>query len=85
MVDELQINILDNIKFDSVYSWNSTLNPSNTLSERIRRRVEIHELCVEFGYPMPRVYEELLVLKKLAEQSQELDLPSRKIIQLETI
>ena len=78
MVDELQINMQDNVKFDSVYSWRSALNPDNTLRERIRRRLEIHELCVELGYPMPRVREELLVLKKLAEQSKLLDKPVGK-------
>lgn len=82
MVDELQINILDNIKFDSVYSWTSTLNPGNNLRERIRRRIEIHELCVELGYPMPRVREELLVLKKLAEQSKSIDQTARPVIML---
>lgn len=70
MVNDLQINMMDSVKFDSVYSWTSALNPDNNLKERIRRRVEIHELCVELGYPMPRVYEELLVVKKLAEQSK---------------
>jgi hypothetical protein len=83
MVNELQINMLDNIKFDSVYSWTSALNPGNDLRERIRRRVEIHELCVELGYPMPRVREELLVLKKLAEQSNLIDRPKRPVIMLE--
>lgn len=68
MIDKLQINILHSIKFDSVYSWTSALNPENNLSERIRRRLEIHEACVESGYSMPRVHEELLILKKLAEQ-----------------
>ena len=83
MVDELQINMQDNIKFDSVYSWTSALNPGNNLKERIRRRVEIHELCVKLGYPMPRVREELLVLKKLAEQSKLIDKPKRPVIMLE--
>ena len=82
MVNELQINMLDNIKFDSVYSWTSALNPGNNLRERIRRRIEIHELCVELGYPMPRVREELLVLKKLAEQSNLIGRPTRPVIML---
>jgi len=83
MVHDLQINISDNIKFDSVYSWTSALNPSNTLKERIRRRIEIHELCVELGYPMPRVREELLVLKKLAEQSNLIEYSAKPVILLE--
>jgi hypothetical protein len=73
MLGDLGIQVDQNIKFDSVYSWSSTTNPGNTLRERIRRRIEIHELCVELGYPMPRVYEELSVLKTLAEKSSELD------------
>jgi hypothetical protein len=72
MLNELDINLDNNIKFDSVYSWTSGTNPTNTLQERIRRRIEIHELCVELGYPMPRVLEELLVLKNLAEKSRSL-------------
>jgi radical SAM superfamily enzyme YgiQ (UPF0313 family) len=72
MLKELDINISNDIKFDSVYSWTSGNNPTNTLQERIRRRLEIHELCVELGYPMPRVLEELLVLVNLAEKSREL-------------
>ena len=72
MLDNLGIDLDNNIKFDSVYSWTSATNPGNTLQERIRRRIEIHELCVELGYPMPRVMEELLVLKNLAEKSRSL-------------
>jgi len=73
MIDTLGIDIQDNIKFDSVYSWTAATNPENTLKERIRRRIEIHELCVILGYPMPRVREELLAIKTLAEKSQILD------------
>jgi len=73
MLDELGINLDSNIKFDSIYSWSASTNPDNTLRERIRRRIEIHELSVKLGYPMPRVYEELSILKKLAKQSQLLD------------
>jgi hypothetical protein len=75
MVDNLQLNTLSNIKFDSAYNWISMINPNNTLKERIRRRLEIHELCVELGYAMPRVREELLILKKLAEQSNLIERP----------
>jgi hypothetical protein len=71
MLDELEIELESNVKFDSLYGWTSARNPGNTLRERIRRRLEIHELSVELGYPMPRVKEELLILKKLAERSRE--------------
>lgn len=71
MIDQLQLTFDHNIKYDSIYSWSSLSNPNNTIQERIRRRLEIHELCVELGYPMPRVKEELLILKTLAEQSKQ--------------
>lgn len=82
MVDELQISLESNIKFDSLYGWTSGLNPDNTLRERIRRRLEIHELSVELGYPMPRVKEELLILKKLAARSKEFTQAPAKIFEL---
>jgi len=71
MVEDLGLELESNVKFDSLYGWTSTTNPSNTLKERIRRRLEIHELSVALGYPMPRVKEELLILKKLAERSRQ--------------
>lgn len=80
MVEDLGIELESNVKFDSLYGWTSQRNPTNTLKERIRRRLEIHELSVALGYPMPRVREELLILKKLAERSrqfQQADQPRR--------
>lgn len=81
MIDHLGIDLDPNIKFDSLYSWTAGTNASNTLQERIRRRLEIHELCVELGYPMPRVREELLVIKNLAEQSRTIK--TKKLFQIE--
>jgi hypothetical protein len=74
MINNLGISLEQNVKLDSVYSWVSNNNPTNTLQERIRRRLEIHELCVDLGYPMPRVLEELLMLKNLAEKSQSMEI-----------
>ena len=85
MLEDLGIQMDQNIKFDSVYSWSSTTNPSNTLRERIRRRIEINELCVNLGYPMPRVYEELSVLKTLAKKSCDLDKKAPLKIMLEPV
>jgi radical SAM superfamily enzyme YgiQ (UPF0313 family) len=67
MLDELQIKIDNHVKFDSVYSWSTGINLENTLPVRILRRLEIHEQAVKLGYVMPRVKEELFILKKLAE------------------
>ena len=67
MANELQLNFESNIRMDSLYGWTSGLNPSNTLLERIRRRIEIHETSYKLGYSMPRVGEELARIKKLVE------------------
>jgi len=81
MVTDLGIDLNDTIKFDSLYSWSCN---NNTLRERIKRRLEIHELCVKLGYPMPRVREELLVLKTLAEKSTLLDKKKFSVMLKET-
>ena len=82
MIDELDINLENNVKFDSLYGWTSGFNPTNTLQERIRRRLEIHELAVELGYPMPRVHEELLAVKKLAESWNQFQQSPHKVFEL---
>jgi len=66
MIDDLGLSLENNAKFDSLYGWTSSINPGNDLRERLRRRLELHELCVELGYPMPRVYEELQGLRELS-------------------
>jgi radical SAM superfamily enzyme YgiQ (UPF0313 family) len=50
------------------YTWGSHLNPTNTLQERIRRRVELHEKSIELGYSQPRVKQELNSLLRIAKQ-----------------
>ena len=67
MANELQLNFENDIRMESLFGWTSGSNPSNTLLERIRRRIEIHETSYALGYSMPRVGEELNRIKKLAE------------------
>lgn len=57
------------IGFDphSQYYWHSTTNPSLTLRERIRRRIELHEYSVKLGYPQPRVENELTSVLGMAK------------------
>ena len=50
------------------YGWISQLNTTNTLTERIRRRIELHEVSVKLGYPQPRVRQELNALLNIGEQ-----------------
>jgi radical SAM superfamily enzyme YgiQ (UPF0313 family) len=47
--------------------WKSKLNPTNTLETRIRRRVELHKLCVKLNYPQPNTKVELTEAKELAK------------------
>lgn len=49
-------------------NWVSLQNPELTLEERFKRRLEVHELSVELGYPLTRPREELLILKKILEE-----------------
>jgi len=42
--------------------WINKLNPTLTLNERIRRRLELHELSIELGWPQTRSKEELSIL-----------------------
>jgi len=84
LVEELGIELENNIKFDSLYGWTSSINPSNNIKERIRRRLDLHQHCVELGYPMPRVREELMALRELAVRAREFD-KYEKIIPLRVI
>jgi hypothetical protein len=42
--------------------WVNELNPTLTLKERIRRRLEMHELSVSLGWPQTRSHDELRIL-----------------------
>ena len=52
---------------ESQYYWHSDTNPDLTLQERIRRRVELHEQSVRYGYPQPRVKYELQTVLEMAK------------------
>ena len=51
----------------SQYYWHSTANPTLTLRERLRRRIELHEHTVRLGYPQPRVQNELTSVLGMAK------------------
>jgi hypothetical protein len=44
------------------FGWLNEMNPTLTLKERIRRRLELHELSVKLGWPQTRSREELQIL-----------------------
>jgi len=52
---------------ESQYYWHSETNPTLTLKERIRRRIELHEKSVKCGYPQPRVNSELKTVYEMAK------------------
>lgn len=49
-------------------NWVNLNNPSLTFEERIRRRLELHEVSVKLGWPVTRPHEELQILKKIAQE-----------------
>lgn len=70
MSSELGINYLGQNHGDSIFNWVSNQNSSLDLKERLRRRVELHELSVNLGYRMPNSRRELLTLLKLSQELQ---------------
>ncbi len=66
MKDELGIETV-NGHGDAVFNWISTKNPDLDLAERIRRRVEIHEVSYKLGYTMPNSRKELQTLLSIAK------------------
>ena len=78
MSSEMGLYSLDNNHGDSVFDWIATSNPGLDLRERLRRRIEVHELSSGLGYRMPNSRRELLTLLKL---SQEIDSSSDRKFQ----
>jgi hypothetical protein len=51
----------------ATYNWSSTANPTLTLNERLRRRIELHEKTLTCGYPQPNVENELTTILEMAK------------------
>jgi hypothetical protein len=80
MVHDLGINFDNNIRYNSVFDWT---RGSNNLRQRLLRRIEIHELSSKLNYPMPRTFNALMSLKKIAEHyRQTINHPQKKIIEI---
>lgn len=67
---DLNLGHLEDQEQDWVYgrNWINLNNPTLTLKERLRRRLEVHELSATLGYPITKGKEELKILKIIAEQ-----------------
>lgn len=46
-------------------NWINLDNPGLTLEERMRRRIEIHEIATDLGYLAPKIREELVIIQKI--------------------
>jgi hypothetical protein len=46
-------------------NWLNLGNPDLTLEERMRRRIEIHEIACDLGYIQPKIKEELVIIRKI--------------------
>ena len=55
---------------ESIYAWVNALNPTNTLSERVRRRLELHCLSYKLGYSQPNSRAELKTMYNILEKYQ---------------
>ena len=66
----LDLSHLEDQERDWIYgrNWINLNNPTLTLRERLRRRIEVHEISSDLGYPITKGTEELKILKIIAEQ-----------------
>lgn len=67
------------------FGWVNKLNPTLTLKERIRRRVELHELSVELGWPQTRSREELSILYSILNKMEKNKFDESDIDELESL
>jgi hypothetical protein len=67
-------------------NWINLNNPTLTLKERLRRRLEVHELSARLNYPITKGTEELKILKIIAEQiiGKDRTKPLVKLAQIDT-
>jgi len=66
--DELGLIEINQGHSDSVFNWVSTKNPTLDLRERIRRRLQLHELGVDLGYAMPNSKKELMRMLEVSKE-----------------
>jgi hypothetical protein len=67
------------------FGWINEMNPSLTLKERIRRRLELHELSVQLGWPQTRSREELQILYNILSNLNNNSIQAQDFETLETL
>jgi hypothetical protein len=75
-----QIEDADHNESDTLYAWLSLDNPDLNLVERIRRRVELHEISFDLGYSQPNSRAELKKMLNLLDDYQITNTKPKKII-----
>lgn len=61
------IDILKERNMDAIYSWTSDLNPGLDFVERVRRRIELHEISYNLGYHQTNTRNELKSILSLLD------------------
>jgi hypothetical protein len=67
------------------FGWINEMNPELTLKERIRRRLELHELSVKLGWPQTRSKEELQILYNILSNLNSNSIQAQDFETLETL
>ena len=67
------------------FGWINELNPTLDLRERIRRRLELHEVSVKLGWPQTRSREELQILYNILENLNRNQVDGQDFEELETL
>ena len=67
------------------FGWLNELNPTLTLKERIRRRLELHELSVKLEWPQTRSREELQILYNILSNLNKNTIQTEDFETLETL
>ena len=67
------------------FGWINEMNPGLDLRERIRRRLELHEVSVKLGWPQTRSREELQILCNILENLNRNQIDSQDFEDLDSL
>lgn len=67
------------------FGWLNQANPELTLKERIRRRLELHEISVKLGWPQTRNREELQILYNILSNLNTNTIQAQDFDELQTL
>jgi len=67
------------------FGWINELNPTLDLRERIRRRLELHEVSYKLGWPQTRAREELQILHNILQNLDRNNIKDQDFEDLETL